>query len=127
VITPEPLISIRSAAVVSFGALIVPDPDTARPVMSFIVSVYVIGLLVTILVLGFFPRMRVSPSTLLVSSGKRLSSARDSQGLGTCLVDAQLADSGELDAGKAAHLPRLGCELAGTGGSPAGRHHGSHC
>src|SRR6185295_12196893 len=43
--------------------------------MSFIVSVYVIGLVVTILVLGFFPRMRVSPSTLLVSSGKRLSSA----------------------------------------------------
>ena len=74
-IVPEPLILVLSSVVASFGALTVPDPDTVRPLRSLTVTEYVIGLVVTIVVLGFVPRTSVSPETSLVSRGRRLSSA----------------------------------------------------
>ena len=46
-----------------------------RPFKSLTVTEYVMGLLVTMVVLGFVPRISVSPETSLVSRGRRLSSA----------------------------------------------------
>ena len=65
----------------------------------------------TIEVLGFVPRISVSPETSLVSSGKRLSSAEMvSDSVPVCSM-VRSPCSAELDLREAADFPRLGGEL----------------